>query len=98
MITKIASYRVKPVALTLVLEAVGTFVAAIQKLEPATRCDAFQYQSEPTRFVHMMTFPDEEAEKAHQQAAYTQSFVEVLYPNCENPPHFEQVSIVSQLP
>ncbi len=96
MITKIVTYRVRPEALPLVLDTIRRFVVAIQEHEPATRYDAFQYKENPTEFVHTMSFPDPEAERAHQMAAYTAKFVEVLYPNCEVLPRFQDLKEVSQ--
>jgi hypothetical protein len=41
-----------------------------------------------------MAFPDEMSEKRHRSATHTREFVDFLYPNCEEEPHFIQLELV----
>jgi quinol monooxygenase YgiN len=94
MIHKIVHYKVKADKLDLALPAIQTFVQAIRAGEPRTFYEAYQHKDDPTLFVHTMSFPDEASEKYHQTSAHTQAFVQVLYPNCEPPPKFTDLSLV----
>lgn len=93
MIRQLAQYRVKPDAVEPVKRAVTEFVDAIRTNEPNTIYGAF-IAADGRSFFHAMAFPDERAEKAHQSAAHTKKFVELLYPNCEDEPQFIPLNLV----
>lgn len=88
MIHKIAHYKVRQNKLGLVKPVIESFVAAVKANERMTYYAAYSHTEDPTRYVHIMSFPDEAAEKKHQTAVYTKQFVSVLYPNCEESPVF----------
>jgi hypothetical protein len=94
MIRKIARYVVKENEIDIVKLAIGEFVAAIKGYEPDTVYHAYQADDDIT-FVHVMTFSDEDAEERHRTAPYTNSFVDVLYPRCEETPVFSDLTLVS---
>lgn len=87
MIRKLARYKVRPDHIREVRELVTKFVAAVHEAEPDTEYHAYQDDDEVT-FIHIMGFPNEEAEHRHQQARYTVRFIETLIPYCEIRPSF----------
>jgi quinol monooxygenase YgiN len=93
MICRIVEYVVQPDALEPVITAIADFLAAIERMEPATRYEAFQ-RPDRFSFIHFMIFADEAAEQRHREASYTQRFVAELYPNCEVVPVFTDVRSV----
>jgi quinol monooxygenase YgiN len=94
MIGKIARYVVKESEIDEVKLAVEEFVGAIKSNEPDTVYHAYQADGDIT-FVHVMTFSDEDAEERHRTAPYTNSFVDLLYPRCEETPVFSDLMLVS---
>lgn len=93
MIRKIARYVVKESQVEDVKSAVEKFVSAIKSYEEDTVYHAYQADDGVT-FVHLMAFPDSDAEEAHRTATYTSSFVDVVYPRCEETPVFDDLSLV----
>lgn len=94
MIRKIARYVVKEGEIDNVKLAIGEFVAAIKSNEADTLYHAYQADDDVT-FVHVMTFADEDAEEQHSTAPYTNSFVDAIYPRCEETPVFSDLTLVS---
>ncbi len=94
MIRKIARYVVKEGEVEEVKSAVEKFVSAIKSYEPDTVYHAYQADDGLT-FVHLMAFPDTDAEENHRTAAHTSSFVDVVYPRCEETPVFDDLSLIS---
>ena len=94
MIRKFTQYKVKEGKLIEVEKAIQAFVNAIAQEEPNTHYAAYRTE-DPTVFVHTMAFPDAAAEELHQQADYTLKFVDALYPNCEEPPRFHDLTLIS---
>ena len=93
MIRLMAEYRIKEGTLEVVQSAIKEFVAAIHEAEP--EIDYISYRSgDSGRFIHIMAFPDEQAQQRHQEASYTEKFVEILYPNCYQLPEFSLLDIV----
>ena len=90
---KIAEYKVKPDKVAEAERAIKAFVTAIAVEEPDTLYVAYR-KVDGVSFIHFMAFPDQGAEKVHQQAPYTMQFVEVLYPNCEVQPRFTDLTLV----
>jgi quinol monooxygenase YgiN len=93
MIRKLANYRIDPESLEEVERAVESFVSAIGREEPETVYEAYRITNDVS-FIHLMAFPNREAERAHQVAPYTKSFVDILYPHCEEQPTFLDVTLV----
>ena len=79
---KTAVFQVRAEALDTCLEAIRAFVAHAQTKEPGTLMyRSLQSVDDPTRFVHVMAFADEAAEKAHATSDAVRRFTDVLYPN-----------------
>jgi quinol monooxygenase YgiN len=76
-----AHYQVKPGAVDRVKAAIVEFVEYVTLHEPGTRIyTAWQEESDPTRFVHLFEFADEEAHRAHGTSAAVRKFEEVYRP------------------
>lgn len=93
MIRRLVHYRVKADAVERVRQAVTQFVDDIRADEANTIYGAF-VAADGRSFFHAMAFPDEEAAKRHRSAAHTKRFVEVLYSDCEEEPHFIQLELI----
>lgn len=93
MIRLIARYQIKENALGEVNKIIRRFVSAVEKEEPQTDYKAYRL-GDTHEFIHLMTFPDESAQKQHQNAAYTKEFAEALYPNCVEEPKFTPVTLI----
>lgn len=89
-IHKLAEYAVRPEEREAVEEAIRTFLEAIARAEPETRYRAYR-RDRGLGYVHVMTFPDAEAEEAHREAAYTRRFADELYPRCTQSPTFTEL-------
>jgi quinol monooxygenase YgiN len=88
-IRQLARYQVRPEALERCLAAIHEFVAYVRANEPGTlRYDVWQEQSNPTRFVHIFVFRDEETDQIHSQSAAVKKFSGILYPECLAPVEF----------
>ncbi len=88
-IRQLARYEVRPEALDRCLAAIHEFVAYLQAHEPGTmRYEVWQEEKHPTRFVHIFTFRDEAADRAHSESAEVKKFAGVLYPACIAPVEF----------
>jgi quinol monooxygenase YgiN len=88
-IRQIARYQVRPEALRRCLAAIHEFVAYVRANEPGTlRYEVWQEQKDPTRFVHIFTFRDAEADRIHSESAEVKKFAGVLYPECLAPVEF----------
>jgi quinol monooxygenase YgiN len=90
---------VRPEALERVLNAIQEFVAYVRTNEPGTlRYEVWQEQNDPTRFVHIFTFRDAEADKVHSESAAVKKFSGILYPECLAPVGFiDYNKVVSNL-
>ena len=91
VIRKLARYKVRRDHVRDVEQIVRKFVEAVHEAEPDTEYQAYRGEDELT-FIHLMGFPDEEAEHRHQQARYTARFIEALLPNCEVRPSFIELN------
>jgi len=88
-IRQIARYQVRPESLRRCLAAIHEFVAYVRANEPGTlRYEVWQEQKDPTRFVHIFTFRDAEADRIHSESAEVKKFAGVLYPECLAPVEF----------
>ena len=93
MIRKLANYRIDPESLEEVESAIEDFVSAIGREEPETIYEAYRI-ADDVSFIHLMAFPNREAERAHQVAPYTKRFVDILYPHGEEQPTFLDVTLL----
>lgn len=76
-----AHYQVNTGAVDKVKAAIVEFVEYVTKHEPDTRVyTAWQQESDPTKFVHLFEFADEEAHKAHGASAAVRRFEDVYQP------------------
>jgi quinol monooxygenase YgiN len=81
VIAKTARFTVRADARADCEAAIREFVAAVKR-EPGTQVYlALHEEGDPTRFLHVMVFADEEAEERHRHAEHTRRFVEALYPH-----------------
>ena len=88
-IRQLAHYQIRPEALEKVLAAIREFVAYVQANEPGTlRYEVWQEKNDPTRFVHIFTFRDAEADQIHSESAAVKKFSGILYPECLAPVEF----------
>jgi quinol monooxygenase YgiN len=76
-----AHYQVKPEALERVKTSITEFVDYVRQNEPTTWFyAAWQSQQDPSKFVHLFTFEDEEAHQRHGQSAAVKQFESVYQP------------------
>jgi quinol monooxygenase YgiN len=88
-VRQLARYQVRPEALEKVLAAIREFVAYVRANEAGTmRYDVWQEREDPTRFVHIFTFRNGEADRIHSESAQVKKFAGVLYPECLAPVEF----------
>lgn len=88
-IRQLARYQVRPEALDKCLAAIREFVAYVKANEAGTlRYDVWQEQNDPTRFVHIFTFRDADADRIHSESAAVKKFSSILYPECLAPVEF----------
>jgi quinol monooxygenase YgiN len=98
-IRQLAHYQVHPESLEKVLAAIHEFVAYVRANEPGTlRYEVWQEQNDLTRFVHIFTFRDAEADRIHSESAAVKKFSGILYPECLAPVEFiDYQKVVSNL-
>jgi quinol monooxygenase YgiN len=88
-IRQLARYQVRPESVERCLEAIHRFVAYVRAHEPGTlRYDVWRESQDPTRFVHVFIFRNEEAHRAHSSSSAVKEFASVLYPECLKPVEF----------
>ena len=88
-IHELARYEVRPEALDEVIAAIHEFVAYVRANEPgALRYEVWQESKQPTRFVHLFVWRDEEANTLHGESAAVKKFAGILYPRCLAPVEF----------
>ncbi len=91
-----ASYRLKPGILGEAKAAIQEYVERVQRTEAGTfSYHCLQSDVEPTRFIHLMSFADEEAEEAHAASPFMKEFSEKLFPYCFEGPNYETLRLVS---
>ena len=88
-VRQLARYQVRPESLERCLAAIREFVAYVRTNEPGTlRYEVWQERGDPTRFVHIFTFRDAEADRIHSESAAVKKFSAILYPECLAPVEF----------
>ena len=76
-----AHYQVNESAVPAVREAIEEFVRYVQDNEPGTRLyAAWQDEDDPTRFVHLFIFEDEQAHVRHGESDAVRQFESVYRP------------------
>jgi quinol monooxygenase YgiN len=92
---QLARYQIRLEGMVRCLGAIHEFVAYIRASEPGTlRYDVWQEHGDPTRFVHIFTFRDAEAERIHSESPAVKKFTGVLYPECMAPVEFIDYDLV----
>jgi quinol monooxygenase YgiN len=95
-IRQLARYQVRAESLERCLAAIHEFVAYVRANEPGTlRYDVWQEREDPTRFVHIFTFRDAEADHIHSESAAVKKFSGILYPECLAPVEFVDYQLVT---
>ena len=94
-VRQLARYQVRKEKLDICLAAIRDFVAYVRKNEKGTlRYDVWQEMEDPTKFVHIFTFRDADADRAHSESAEVKKFAGILYPNCLAPVEFIDYQLV----
>lgn len=76
-----AHYQVRASGVEKVKAAIAEFVDYVTANEPGTHMYfAWQQSDDPTRFVHLFTFQDEEAHEAHGRSDAVKRFEDVYTP------------------
>jgi quinol monooxygenase YgiN len=76
-----AYYQVRTDGVREVITAIEEFVRYVTESEPGTRMyTAWQQQDDPTRFVHLFTFEDEDAHRVHGSSDAVRRFERVYQP------------------
>jgi len=76
-----AHYQVTPAAVDAVKAAIEEFVGYVKANEPGTKLYAsWQQEDDPTRFVHLFIFQDEEAHVTHGGSDAVRAFEAVYRP------------------
>lgn len=88
----VARFTVREDAVEVAEAAIRTFVEHT-RTEPGTlRYESIRFDA--SRFLHLMEFTDEDAERAHASSDAVRHFTDVLYPLCTEGPEFEDWSPV----
>ena len=82
-----AHYQVKAAAVDKVQAAIVDFVSYVSHHEPGTRMyTAWQQRDDPTKFVHLFEFADDDAHRVHGESEAVQSFEAVYGPELASGP------------
>jgi quinol monooxygenase YgiN len=96
VIHKTARFQVRREGLERSLAAIREFVAYVRANEPGTiRYESWRERDEPTRFLHLFTFRDAEAERLHSSSRAVQTFTSALYPECLESVRFTDFGLVA---
>ena len=77
-----ATYRIRPDAVDRVKAAIDEFVDYVRANEPGTHLyQAWQAQDDPSSFLHLFIFADEEAQRIHSESAAVARFEAVYTPD-----------------
>jgi quinol monooxygenase YgiN len=76
-----ATYQIKPETVEKVKQAIEEFVHYVQANEPGTQMyTAWQQQDDPTRFIHLFTFADTDAQTIHSESEAVRRFESIYSP------------------
>jgi quinol monooxygenase YgiN len=97
LIHKTARFQVRREGLKKALAAIREFVAYVREHERGAtlRYESWQEKEDPTRFVHLFTFRDAQAEQNHSSSAAVKRFTKVLYPLCIKSVEFTDFTMVA---
>ena len=92
-----ATYKVKPEAVKKVKKAIEEFTAYVKKNEAETQMyTAWQDKEDPTKFMHVFIFKDEDAQVTHSNSEAVKKFEKVYSPVLVHGPvvfkHYEMVA------
>jgi quinol monooxygenase YgiN len=77
-----AEYRVSAAGVDEVTRAIREFVDYVRSSEPGTTMyAAWERQDDPTRFIHLFIFADEEAQRIHSESAAVARFEAAYRPH-----------------
>lgn len=77
----IVQYKIKKKKLAKAKEALSEYIDAVKKNEPGTiEYKVFQVDDENSIFVHIMSFVDKNAKKAHEKTEYLKKLKKILIP------------------
>jgi quinol monooxygenase YgiN len=92
-----ASYRLRRETLEESKAVIQEYLEQVQKAEAGTLSyQCFQSESDPTRFIHLMSFAHEEAEATHAVSPFLKQFSERLFPHCTDGPHYETLQLIAR--
>ena len=95
-VRQLARYQVRKEKLDVCLAAIRDFVAYVRTNEKGTlRYDVWQELDDPTKFVHIFTFRDADADRIHSESAEVKKFAGILYPNCLQPVEFIDYQLIA---
>lgn len=96
MIERRADFKVHSEHLDSAKAAIREFVTVVASSEPQTiTYHSYQTVDDPTRFFHVMAFEDEAARDFHTNTDHVRSFVDRLYPLCDQTPEFTDISTIA---
>lgn len=96
MIERRADFKVQAEHIDEAIAAIREFVAAVASSEPQTiTYRSYQTVEDPTRFFHVMTFEDKAARDFHTNTDHVRSFVDRLYPLCQDTPIFTDIHTIA---
>lgn len=76
-----ATYRVRDSGVETVRRAIEEFVRYVRANEPGTRLyQAWQAEDDPTSFLHLFIFADEDAQRIHSESAAVARFESIYTP------------------
>lgn len=80
-IYRMATFVVRPAMLSTCKKAIAAFVSYVRRNEPRTRIYvSLQDREEPTRFMHLMVFEDQAAERRHRISPGYKRFNDLISP------------------
>jgi quinol monooxygenase YgiN len=92
----VARFAIKDGNLEEALHIIREFVLQVEEHETRTLLYKVFKEKDSLRFEHLMTFVDEDAQKAHSGSEYCKKFVSLLYPLCESEPVFTELELISE--
>lgn len=80
-ITVLVQYKIKKKKLTKATDAILEYVEQVKKNEPGTtEYVVFQDGNDRTLFIHIMSFVDKAAKKAHEKSEHLKKLKKILVP------------------
>ncbi|ROR34582.1 putative quinol monooxygenase [Inmirania thermothiophila] len=95
MIHRLLRYRVRADAVCSVEDAVTRLLEAVRREEPGTFYRVYRL-GDGREYLHIMGFPDEAADRRHQQADYTHAFADTLYDCWESPAETVELELLGE--